>query len=279
MYRNWSIYRERLFFTAVQINGGVFVISHSYNKWVILWKLQHLRIYTARDIWRFYVQIGITCRLVHCVENIQKSVDCCLRCRGVVPTLRIEFSWTKTNAKRCVLHFKKNSHNFSRVVVSGNELLVCRSVVFAVTISAILKWNWEHKKADKRLYFIVHLKRANVPCSDVVAFYYITITPALEHCTPVYHHAPPQYLRDDIERVQKRVLYYFLFSVVKFGLDILYARRVVLCSKLFSSITSSPGHKLFPLLRPSNPLGITLGALEATARLARILLLEVAQNG
>ena len=118
-----------------------------------------------------------------------------------------------------------------------------------------------------------------MPCSDVVAFYYITITPALEHCTPVYHHAPPQYLRDDIERVQKRVLYYFLFSVVKFGLDILYARRVVLCSKLFSSITASPGHKLFPLLRPSNPLGITLGALEATPRLARILLLEVAQNG
>ena len=41
--------------------------------------------------------------------------------------------------------------------------------------------------------------------------------------------------------------------LAKFGLDILFARRVALCSKLFNSITSSPGHRLFPLLLPSNP--------------------------
>ena len=47
--------------------------------------------------------------------------------------------------------------------------------ILGVTISSDLKWN-EHiseciKKANKRLYFIVLLKRANVPLSDIVHFY------------------------------------------------------------------------------------------------------------
>lgn len=146
-------------------------------------------------------------------SNISRLLSPLSRC-GSNTENRIQLNADK--CKEMVLHFKKNSHNFSRVVVSGNELLVCSSVVFAVTISANLKWNLEHRKADKRLYFIVHLKRANVPCSDIVAFYYITITPALEHCAPVYHHALPQYFSDDIERVQKRVQYYFPLSVVLF---------------------------------------------------------------
>ena len=62
------------------------------------------------------------------------------------------------------------------------------------------------KKANKRLYFIVLLKRANVPLSDIVNFYCTVIRPVLEYCAPVFHHALPQYLSDDIERVQKRAL-------------------------------------------------------------------------
>ena len=48
--------------------------------------------------------------------------------------------------------------------------------------------------ANKRLYFIVLLKRANVPLSDILNFYCTVIRPVLEYCAPVFHHALPQYL-------------------------------------------------------------------------------------
>ena len=108
------------------------------------------------------------------------------------------------------------------------------------------------------MYFIVRLKRANVPLSDIVNFYCTAIRPVLEYCVPVFHHALPQYLGDDIERVQKRVLSiirpYASYSecLVRFDLVTLHARRVhvALCSKLFESIMLCPDHKLLPVLPP-----------------------------
>ena len=110
------------------------------------------------------------------------------------------------NADKCkemVIDFKKISHNFSPLEVDGNELPVtdCAKIL-GVMISSDLKWN-NHivdciKKANKRLYFIVLLKRARVPLN----FYCTTIRPVLEYCAPVFHHALPAYLNEDIERIQ-----------------------------------------------------------------------------
>ena len=173
----------------------------------------------------------------------------------------------QSNADKCkelVIDFKKNPHNFSPIVVNRKELPVSSSVkVLGVTISSNLKWNDQFteciKKANKRLYFIVLLKRANVPTNDIVTFYCTAIRPVLEYCVQVYHHALPQYLSDDVEWVQKRVLSIISSSkstnsecLVRFGLDTLYSRRVSLCNKLFNSIVENPGHKLFPLLPSRN---------------------------
>ena len=110
------------------------------------------------------------------------------------------------NADKCkemVIDVKKISHNFSPLEVDGNELPVtdCAKIL-GVTISSDLKWK-NHivdciKKANKRLYFIVLLKRARVPLN----FYGTTIRPVLEYCAPVFHHALPAYLNEDIERIQ-----------------------------------------------------------------------------
>ena len=64
-----------------------------------------------------------------------------------------------------------------------------------------LKWN-NHvsesiKKANKRLYFIILLKRARVPVMDIIKFYCTTIRPVLEYASPVFHHALPAYLNGD----------------------------------------------------------------------------------
>ena len=99
------------------------------------------------------------------------------------------------------IDFKMNTHNFPPIVINGKEISVSNSVkILGVTISSDLKWN-EHISS-----FIVLLKRANVPLSDIVNFYCTMIRPVLEYCAPVFHHALPQYLSDDIERVQKRAL-------------------------------------------------------------------------
>lgn len=95
--------------------------------------------------------------------------------------------------------------------------------------------------------------------NPVIIFFFFNCTvirPVLEYCAPVFHHALPQYLSDDIERVQKRALSiicpYASYSecLVRFDLVTLHARRVALCSKLFESITSCPDHKLVPVLPP-----------------------------
>jgi len=57
-----------------------------------------------------------------------------------------------------------------------------------------------------KFYFIIHLRPAYVPCVDILNFYCTAIRPVLEYCMPLFHHALPQYLSEDIERVQKRVL-------------------------------------------------------------------------
>ena len=81
-----------------------------------------------------------------------------------------------------------------------------------------------------------------------------------------------QYLSENTERAHKREVSIICSShlsysecLAKFGLDTLFARRVALCSKLFNSTTSSPGHRLIPLLPPSNPQQYNLGRQRAYA--------------
>ena len=83
-------------------------------------------------------------------------------------------------------------------------------------ISNTLQWNHHIaevvKKPNKRLYFLVLLKRANVPSADIISFYCTCIRPALEYCALVFHHRLPAYLSDDLENIQRRA-----FSIISPG--------------------------------------------------------------
>lgn len=166
------------------------------------------------------------------------------------------------NADKCkemVIDFKKQKHSFDPISLDRKVLNTVNNVkILGVTISNNLHWN-DHinniiKKANKRLYFIVLLKRAKVPTKDIIMFYCTCIRPVLEYCAPVFHHSLPKYLSDDLERVQKRVL-----SIVSpgesyqqnleiFDLTTLLHRRHDLCDKLFNQITRDQSHKLHHLL-------------------------------
>ena len=103
--------------------------------------------------------------------------------------------------------FAKEESHFAPIVINNEELgLVNSAKLLGVTISNNLTWN-EHineiiKKASKRLYFISQLRRARVAKQDLVLFYTSCIRSILTYASPVFFYALPEYLKNEIERIQ-----------------------------------------------------------------------------
>ena len=110
--------------------------------------------------------------------------------------------------KELVIDFKKFKHHFESLVVSDKNLTVVKNAkILGLTISNNLTWNTHIgeiiTKANKRMYFLVLLRKAGVPSSEFLLYLCKTV---LEYCAPVFHHAIPSYLSEDLERIQKRAL-------------------------------------------------------------------------
>ena len=58
----------------------------------------------------------------------------------------------------------------------------------------------------KRFYFLVQLKRAKMPFSDLVLFYTTCVRSVLTYALPVFHHALVKYLKVELAGIQKRAL-------------------------------------------------------------------------
>ena len=86
--------------------------------------------------------------------------------------------------------------------------------------------------------------------------------------------ALPKYLREDIERVQKRTLhvicpeYTYEDNLNRFNLSSLGSRRESACSKLFNDMCS-PSHKLHHLVHHRHQPKYNLKILELSAELIR----------
>ena len=88
------------------------------------------------------------------------------------------------------------------------------------------------KKVAARLYFLRQLKRAKVPANDLLSFYNTCIRPVAEYACPVFHTTLPQYLSDQLERLQKRALRIistndlsYRLAIEVFNMPTLYDRR------------------------------------------------------
>ena len=88
----------------------------------------------------------------------------------------------------------------------GNTLEVVDSAkLLGVTITSNLTWNLLHvaeviKKASKRLYFLLQLKRAHAPKSDLVTFYTSCVRSVCDYAVQVFHSSLPLYLINDLEK-------------------------------------------------------------------------------
>lgn len=101
------------------------------------------------------------------------------------------------NAKKCkklITDFKHFKHNLDSIFVNNKPLsAVKQQKILAMYISSNPNWNVHIretvKKANKRMYFVVIIKRSGVPVADLCTFFCSNIRPLLEYCSQVFHHS------------------------------------------------------------------------------------------
>ena len=118
-------------------------------------------------------------------------------------------SWRQWSWLHIWISFVKNEPQFALIVVDGKELERVASAKL-LGLTSNFTWN-EHiseviKKASKRLYFLVPLKRSRVPRHDMSTFYTACIRSVLTYAAPAFFYSLPKYLTDELVRVEKRVM-------------------------------------------------------------------------
>ena len=114
----------------------------------------------------------------------------------------------KFNFVLCKIRTEDDSHDFPPVVIGGECIkVVTDAKLLGVTISSDLSWNAHIteviKKAAKRLYFLIQLKRAHASQKDLCLFYSTCVRSVIDYAVPVFHYVLPAYLMPELERVQK----------------------------------------------------------------------------
>ena len=112
-----------------------------------------------------------------------------------------------------------------------------------VTVQNDLKWNAHVstivKKASKRIYFVRACRKANLPSNIGLTTYCTKIRPLLEYAAPI-RGGRPCYLKEDIERVQKRCL--DIIGLPRNIIEPLESRRDKITSNDYNSIKDSENH-------------------------------------
>ena len=159
------------------------------------------------DLWKF-VDDMTTAKPVpnNGVSKIQDSVDDLVN--------RSSASRFQLNVPKCKelrISFAKTEPKFDPIVVNSNPLEIVETAkVLGFNISCDLKWNAHLsevlKKDTSRPYFLRQLKQSNIATKDLLSFYLVCVRPITEYACQVFHNALPQYLSEDLERLQKRAL-------------------------------------------------------------------------
>ena len=91
-----------------------------------------------------------------------------------------------------------------------DSLILDSAKLSGVTMSSNQSWNAHIKevikKARKRLYYLLQLRRARLPVEDLVLIYTSCVQSVMDHAVPAFYHALPQYLKNDLIRLEKRAI-------------------------------------------------------------------------
>ena len=210
------------------------------------------------NIWKYVVDTT----LAECVEkngtsSMQSHVD-----EFVTKSRAGGFQLNESKCKELRISFTKSENTLEPVTIKNTNIEIVPSAkLLGVMISNYLKWNVHVeiicKKGATRLYFLRQLKGAKMPTNDLLSFYSTCIRPVAEYACPVFHTAIPQYLSDQLERLQKRALCIISTNELSyrqaldvFSIPTLYARREAIGNSMFQELSNNNNHKLYSLLPP-----------------------------
>ena len=127
--------------------------------------------------------------------------------------------WSRANrvqlnpdkCKELRISFARNPVELDALIIEGKEVeVVSTAKLLGRTISANLTWNAHIeevvKKARKRLYFLVQLKRAKLPPTDLILFYNTCVRSVIDYAVQVFYNALPQYLINELIHIEKRAI-------------------------------------------------------------------------
>ena len=108
------------------------------------------------------------------------------------------------------------------------------------------------------MYFLVQLKRAKLPCRDLVLFYATCIRSIQVYTAPAFFYALTKYLQCELERVQKRALSIICPSLsydealTAAGIPTIISYCQNICDKVFNAALGNKNNKLNKLLTEAN---------------------------
>ena len=170
---------------------------------------------------------------------------------------RVQLNQDKCKELR--ISFANQPAIFDPLTINGKELEVVKTVkLLGLTVKDNLTWNSYVdeviKKVNKRLYFLVQLKRARVPPQDLALFYTSCVRSVVDYAIPAFYHCLPQYLKRELVRLEKRAISIimpdvdYLTGLERLDIKPMKDHHEYLCDKLFKSIILNPDHKLNSLL-------------------------------
>ena len=202
--------------------------------WLFLIMINELSV-TNTSIWK-YVDDTTTSLSVW---KRTESARCRRALMNLLQSRADGFQLNESKCKELTISFTKSEKPLEPITINNTNIEVVPSAkLLGVMMSNDLKWNAHVemicKKVAARLYFRRQLKRAKVPTNDLLSFYTTCIRPVAEYACPVFHTALPQYLSDQLERLQKRALRIistnnlsYRQALEVFNIPTLYDRRLV----------------------------------------------------
>ena len=164
----------------------------------------------------------------------------------------------RSKCKELIISFAKDVPNLRPLFIKDHCMSpVLSAKVLGLYFSSDLSWNLhvEHIvcKASKRLFFLRVLKSSGLGGSSLIQVYITCIRPVLEYACQVWNLNSPDYLKEEIERIQKRALRIicpdlsYRKALEVHEISLLSQRRNNLCKSYFKKLLN-PENKLNELI-------------------------------
>ena len=198
-------------------------------------------------------------------SQLQQAAD-----EATVWATRNNMQLNASKTKELFIYFGKQNLSVPPVIIEGQKIERVRATkLLGLTLNDRLTWedhiNSISKKANVRLHYLRHLKRAGVPCAQLITVYKALVRSVTEYACQVWANSITKQQSYLLEQIQRRALKIMLpdlsydEALSKTGLHLLYERRMSLCMTLFKKVLH-PDHVLNHLLPKKNANNYNLRA-------------------